>query len=200
VDGRHKGHHQSSLTELIQACSQGDVHAQRYLYDKYAPMLMMICRRYTGSNDLAEEVLSDCFIKIFKSIDHFGFQGSFEGWLKRIAIRQSIDETRKRKSFLNFEQIENFEKADAEENDHDVDYQLSMEELLLILDSLPTGYRSIFSMYAIDGMSHAEIAEMLEITVSTSKSQLFKARALLREKCLAKMKEKGYSTRRFLFA
>ena len=200
MKGRQIPYHQLSLSDLIQACSHEDLHAQQYLYDKYSPMLMMICRRYTGSNDLAEEVLSDCFIKIFRSLHLFGYQGSFEGWLKRIAIRQSIDETRKRKAFLNFEQIENFEKAADNENDIDADYQLSMEELLLILDSLPAGYRSIFSMYAIDGMNHAEIADMLEITVSTSKSQLSKARALLRHKCVEKMKEKGYCTRRFMFA
>lgn len=186
------------LTDLVGACINGDSRAQRCLYDRYAPMLMLVCRRYTGDPELAREVLSDAFIKIFNSLKNFRFEGSFDGWIKRIAVRQAIDAVRKNKNIPFFDKIENIEIKQEDTALAEEQHQLDMEELLQILDSLPSGYRTVFCMYAIEGMSHREIADTLEITENTSKSQLFKARILLKQKCLDKIRHKKISAGKYL--
>jgi RNA polymerase sigma-70 factor (ECF subfamily) len=158
---------------LLEKCRKGDRKAQHDLYQRMAPVLMGICRRYLTRGEEAEEALANSFIKIFTRLDSFQNEGSFEGWMKRVTVRECLTYLRSRK------------------NPFDQDWEgdlpsppTSTDEathLMMLVQALPTGYRTVFNLYAIEGYSHAEIAEMLDINVGTSKSQLSKARKLLQE-------------------
>ena len=160
---------------LIKACSNGDNKAFKKIYDKHSGIMYSICLRYMTNEDEAKDALQEGFIKVFNSIGKFQFTGSFEGWMRRIMIRESISFLRKKK------QLE-FSTDDMEVYDEPSNYsdaELDVDEIQQLIDKLPEGYRMVFNMYAIEGYKHSEIAEMLSIAESTSKSQLFKARKLL---------------------
>jgi RNA polymerase sigma factor (sigma-70 family) len=163
------------LANIILRCKNNERVAQNYLYNKYAPSLYSICLRYLKSSDVSQDVLVQGFYKILNNINDFKNEGSFEGWMKRIVINESLMELRKRKNFSLTIPIEEVNyQLEAEVND-----QLSYEEILSMLDELPDGYRTVFNLYAIEGYKHREIAELLGISVNTSKSQLILARRKL---------------------
>lgn len=173
----------NSLTEtdLIQGCLEGKRHAQKALFEMYAGKMLSVCKRYTRTQQEAEDILQDSFIKIFKNLHTFDYAGSFEGWVRRIMINTSLKLVSK-KSFQN-------EKIGIEDHMHEsvmpeVFNKLSEEELLNLIDTLPDGYKMVFNLYAIEGYSHKEIAKLLKIQDSTSRSQLLKARRLLQTKVL----------------
>jgi RNA polymerase sigma factor (sigma-70 family) len=164
---------------LIQSCIEGERTAQIELYQTYAPTMFGICLRYSSDYHSAEDLLQDGFIKAFRNMDRFNGEGSFEGWLKRIFINTAIEQYRKNKrlSFLPLDQ-EQQHLCDQQINIHD---QLATQELLALLQKTPYGYRTVFNLYVVEGYNHKEIGELLGISEGTSKSQLARARAYLKE-------------------
>lgn len=165
------------LDQLIKKCKKQDTKAQEQLYRLYGSKLFSICLKYSNNYANAEDTLQDAFITIFDKIGQYKNQGSFEGWLKRITVNTALQKYRKQKVFeiVSEEQIEEVEV----EIDED---QVSLEYLLQIIQQLPDRYRLVFNLYVLDGYSHKEIAEMLAISTGTSKSNLARARYILKEK------------------
>ncbi|MCH7403624.1 RNA polymerase sigma factor [Belliella kenyensis] len=165
--------------EIIEGCRKGDRKAQRFLYDTYSKKFYTICLRYIKDRDLAEDVLVESFMKIFEKIGQFESKGSFEGWMKRVIVTHALLTLRSSKNLLmevNLEPDHEYAQSSYELN------HLEAEELMELVTSLPTGYRTVFNLYVIEGYSHAEIAELLGISESTSKSQLNRSRNLLKQK------------------
>ncbi|MCE3228399.1 MAG: polymerase subunit sigma-70 [Bacteroidetes bacterium] len=169
----------ANVEEIIKGCLVRDEKAFELLYKTYYRTLFGIALRYSRNREEAEDILQDAFIKIFHSIDSFSMQGSFEGWLKRIVQNTAINNYR---SNLKFDlHIDVSEKEDiADESLNDIFTSFNAKDIVEILNRLPEGYRIVVNLYCIDGYSHKEIAEILNISISTSKSQLFKARAFLK--------------------
>ena len=164
--------------QWIRACQQGDPAAQRHVYEKYARRMLGVCMRYVGDSFEAEDILISGFMKVFDKVGQFKGEGSFEGWIRKIIVNESLSHLRRNKSIY----LEtDLEKADYEPDFQNLSNHLETEDLLLMIQQLPTGYKTVFSLYAIEGYSHKEIAAMLQISESTSKSQLCRARGLLQQ-------------------
>lgn len=166
-------------SELVKACLEGNAPAQQALYQKYAPVMYAICLRYCGSTDNAKDMLQESFIKLFESLKNFRFQGSFEGWTRRIAVTTCLDFIKKLKHQPYADELENHTNLGVEAA---VFPALGMKDLLALLQTLPVGYRTVFNLYAIEGYNHGQIAELMGISENTSKTQLFKARRILQIK------------------
>ncbi len=165
------------LEKLIKSCVKQNRKAQQELYVLYAAKLYAVCLKYSRSKEEAEDNLQDSFLLIFEKIAQFKQKGSFEGWLKRICMNTCLQRYRKHRLFeLVSEDIEDDNRIEVDEN------ELSLQFLLEIIQALPNRYRLVFSMYVLDGFSHKEIAEKLEITEGTSKSNLARARIILKQK------------------
>ena len=172
--------------QIIKGCKKHKRHAFSLLYQKYGAVMLGVCVRYIWNRNEAEDVLQEGFIKIFTKIKTFEGRGSFEGWLKRIMVNTAINYLKSNKKF----QME--EEFDANNLNHAVDYNdtefveddsiIPQEELISMINELPTGYKLVFNMYVLEGMTHKEIAEILGCSLGTSKSQLSKARKYLRAK------------------
>ncbi|MBT0607857.1 RNA polymerase sigma factor [Aequorivita echinoideorum] len=167
-----------TLEELIIKCKKQDAEAQGELYKQFSSTLFSICLRYSPNYVEAEDNLQDSFLTIFKKVGQYNGKGSFEGWMKRVAVNTVLQKYRKKKTFdiVREEQIEDEEDVELENDEIPLDF------LLKIVQELPERYRLVFSMYVMDGYSHKEIAEMLEITDGTSKSNLARARMILKNK------------------
>lgn len=183
-------HHQP---ELINKARKGDREAQNEIFKRFSPTMLGLCRSYVGDLHYSEDVMVMGFFKVFKNLGSFKGEGSFEGWIRRIMVRQCIDHLR-RKSPEQFHDPEWLRAAEMSSGS-DLPESLEVEALQSLIDEMPGGYRTVFLLYAVEGFSHKEIAAQLEISESTSKSQLFKARKLLQQK-LAGMKESVYEVRR----
>lgn len=167
------------LDQLIHDCKNFDRTAQGQLYRLLAPKLFAVCLKYARNRDDAQDNLQEGFLIIFNKIEQYNFKGSFEGWAKRIMVNQSLQKYRGT-SFL-----EIVNENIAEEPEVEIDEELeniSTDFLLKLIQELPNRYRLVFSLYVLDGYSHKEIAGMLEITEGTSKSNLARARMILKEK------------------
>ena len=164
--------------ELIKGCIRNDRHCQRALFDRYSGIMLTVCRRYTRHEMEAEDILQDALIKVFKNIEKFKFEGSFEGWIRRIVVNTALKNYKK--SSVQKEQIglESYQEGTIEP---EAIANLGEEELMIMIARLPDGYRIVFNLYVVEGYSHREIAETLVIQESTSRSQLVKARRLLQE-------------------
>lgn len=161
--------------DLARAIIRGDGKAQRAFYEKYSGKFLAICCRYVKDRMAAEDIMVDSMMRIFEKSSQFDFQGSFEGWSKRLVVNQALGYLRSKK-MLEVDVEEVREAADTTET------FLEAEDLLRLIQELPSGYRAVFNLYAIEGYSHAEIAELLGISEGTSKSQLSRARAVLQER------------------
>ncbi|MGW1454458.1 RNA polymerase sigma factor [Salegentibacter agarivorans] len=166
-----------SLEKLILQCKKQDIRAQEKLYRMYSGKLFGLCLKYSNNYQQAEDNLQDGFMTIFNKIDQYEDKGSFEGWMKRIVINTTLQKHRKEKYFeiINENQLED----PVVEIDGD---EITTDFLLESIQELPERYRQIFNLYALDGFSHKEIAEMLNISVGSSKSNLARARNILKEK------------------
>lgn len=165
--------------DLLKACLQGDRLAQRDIFNMYAGKMMAICIRYSRHKHEAEDILQDGFVKVFTHLAEFENSGSFEGWVRRIIINTAIKNNQK-KSFSH-EDI-GLDQIKEDSVGPEVFSAMSEEELIKLISALPEGYRLVFNLYAIEGFSHKEIGELLNIEESTSRSQLMKARRILQEK------------------
>jgi RNA polymerase sigma-70 factor (ECF subfamily) len=165
------------LEELIYHCQKGNRQAQAELYQRYSGILFGICLKYSRNKTEAEDNLHDSFITIFDKIDQYGFKGSFEGWAKRITVNTVLQKYRK-DQHLNVvsENTEDEIEVDTDGTD------ISLSTLLGYIQELPHKYRLTFNLYVLDGYSHKEISEMLGTSTGTSKSNLARAKAILREK------------------
>jgi len=165
------------LQELIEKCKQQDAKAQSVLYKQYSNVLFGICLKYSPNRAEAEDNLQDAFITIFSRIEQYQGKGSFEGWIKRITVNTALQKYRKKKVYdiSNEQQIEDVD-VEIEETKVPLDF------LLKIIQELPDRYRLVFNLYVLDGYSHKEIAEMLGISDGTSKSNLARARMILKTK------------------
>jgi len=166
------------LDQLINDCKKNDAKAQEQIYKLFAPKFFGVCLKYSTSYVEAEDNLQDGFIIVFKKIDQFQFKGSFEGWAKRIMINNALQKYRSQVRFLEVVS-DNVAEDDVPEID---DVAVSLEYLMQIIQELPDRYRMVFNLYVLDGYAHKEIAEMLEITTGTTKSNLARARLILKEK------------------
>ncbi len=167
-----------SLEQLINNCKKNDIKAQETLYRLYSSKLFSVCLKYSRNYEEAQDNLQEGFLLIFDKIDQFSFKGSFEGWIKRLMVNYILQQYRK-ETFLNIV------KEDIADNIEEVeidDENVSMDYLLKIIQELPDKYRLVFNLYAIDGYSHQEISDMLKISVGTSKSNLSRARVILKDK------------------
>jgi len=169
-----------SLQQLIIDCKAFDAKAQSELYKLFSSKLFSICLKYSRNYVEAEDNLQDAFVTIFKKINQFKGKGSFEGWLKRITVSTAIQRYRSQGVF-NIVNDQNIEEPIIEVNDNE---NISIDYLLQIIQELPDRYRLVFNLYVLDGYSHNDIAEMLKITNGTSKSNLARARQILKVKVL----------------
>ncbi|WP_350290480.1 RNA polymerase sigma factor [uncultured Croceitalea sp.] len=167
----------SNEKQLLKRAIASNREAQRTIYEKFAPKMLSVCRQYIKDIHFAEDVMVNGFVKVFKNLEKFEHRGSFEGWIRKIMVRESISYLRK-KQFVVFddEVVENKERV-LEETTSVID----VEQVQQLIDALPEGYKMVFVLYAVEGYKHYEIAKMLEISEGTSKSQLFKARKMLQE-------------------
>ena len=165
------------LNQLINDCKNNDRKAQEQLYKLYSPKLFAACLKYSRNYAEAQDNLQDGFILIFKKIEQYSFKGSFDGWLKRVMINNVLQQYRTQ-NFLSLVKEDIPENPEVEIDDENI----SLDYLLKIIQELPDRYRLVFNLYVNDDYSHAEIAEMLSINIGTSKSNLSRARMILKEK------------------
>jgi RNA polymerase sigma factor (sigma-70 family) len=166
--------------QLLSAVLREEPAAQRLLYDRFSRRMFGVCLRYCKHREEAEDVLQEGFVKVFQRIRSFNSQGSLEGWIRRVIVNTALEMLRKQKMVW----------TELQETDEPVmlataDTELDTESLLILIQGLPAGYRTVFNLFAIEGYSHREIAEMMGITEGTSKSQYARARAEL----ILRMKE-----------
>lgn len=175
--------------DLIAQCKQGSEAAHSQLYRLYSKAMLNTAFRITGSEDDAKDVLQEAFISAFRHLDYYRGESTFGAWLKRIVVNKAITALQKRK----FDPIPENETWDvAEEIDHSQYMEgLSVERVKKCIHELPDGYRSVLSLYLLEGYDHQEIAEIMHISESTSKSQLNRAKAKLREKLVIKSKKES---------
>lgn len=165
-----------SLDQLIENCKSNDTKAQSELYKLFSSKLFTVCLKYSRNYVEAEDNLQDAFLTIFKKIEQYKNKGSFEGWLKRVTVNTVLQQYRNEKVF----EIVNETIVDEVEVEIDED-DLSIDYLLKIIQHLPDRYRLVFNMYVLDGYSHKDIADLLEINIGTSKSNLARARQILKQ-------------------
>ncbi|MDP5229921.1 MAG: RNA polymerase sigma factor, partial [Cellulophaga sp.] len=152
--------------QLIKKASAGNGEAQKHLYEKHAPKMLSVCRQYIKDLAFAEDVMITGFVKVFKYLDTFKFEGSFEGWVRRIMVREAITHLRKNQFVVFDDEVYDKNTFNQIEMESDVD----VDHIQSLIDKLPEGYKMVFVLYGIEGYKHAEIAEMLQISESTSKS------------------------------
>ncbi|MFY8035560.1 MAG: RNA polymerase sigma factor [Cyclobacteriaceae bacterium] len=167
--------------DWIEGCKRQNREAQHALYEFFSGKMYTLCCRYIKDKMEAEDVLVMAFTKIFERIDQYKNEGSFEGWIRKVMVNESLSYLRKNKNMYLETDIE---AADREPDYDRIESQMEAEDLMKLIASLPTGYRIVFNLYSVDGFSHQEIADQLGISENTSKSQLSRARALLQKKLL----------------
>jgi len=181
--------------ELLKYCLQKNNDAQKELYRRYAPKMYAICLRFVRINSEADDLLQEGWIKVFQNLNTYNFQGSFETWIKRIFINNCINYYKKnlKNNDIFFDDIEKVKSDNEDENEHNFFYtdetkqfeiNIPTEEIMKLIQELPERKRIVFTLYVIEEYKHSEIAEMLGITEATSKTQLMKAKIMIREKLL----------------
>jgi RNA polymerase sigma-70 factor (ECF subfamily) len=177
------------LIEIIEQCQKNDRKAQELLYRRYSNVLFSICLRYSGNYENAQDVFQEGFILIFKKITQYSFSGSFEGWIKRVMVNLNLEKHRQKEIWLT-EIEENMPLIDEEDNDPNDFQNVNYQDLIKYVQNLPTQYRQVFNLYVFEEYTHNEIAESLKISPGTSKSNLSRAREILRKE-LMKIKYKA---------
>jgi len=172
------------LQQLLKECKKQRITAQRYLYDQFAVSMFLLCRRYLKSDEIAEEVMMNGFLKFFRSLDDFKYLNDQAtiGWLRKIMVNECLMELRSTNSFL---QVAPEEFEDLAFDDGVIE-KLSAEEIFHLITQLPPGYRTVFNLFELENRSHKEIAELLGISEGTSRSQLSKAKQMLQQLLIKK--------------
>jgi RNA polymerase sigma factor (sigma-70 family) len=172
--------HKYSTEDLIEKCKATDRKSQELLYKQFASKMLAVCLRYATDKMEAEDMLQNGFIKVFQKINDYRGDGSFEGWMRRIMVHSSIEYYRKHHKMMHMVDIE--ESGYEQTVNAAAASSLEAKDLLNLIQQLPAGYRMVFNLYAVEGYSHHEIAEIAGITEGASKSQLSRARNLLKQK------------------
>lgn len=165
-----------SEKDLINACRQRERRAQQALYDRFAPNMFGVCKRYVKTQEDAEDVLIEAFFKVLTNIEQYKGEGSFEGWIRRIVVNESLMALRKR---VNFSQMVELSEVDIPVTTSALQ-DLVARDILNLIDILPIGYRTVFNLYVLEGYKHREIAQIMGISINTSKSQLILAKKRLK--------------------
>lgn len=163
--------------QLIEGCRKGERLAQKELYDTYSRKMMGVCLRYVNDRETARDLLQDGFVKVFTGMDSYTGLGSFEGWLRKIFVNCALEYLRKSDVLREAADLDN--SVELVNPDSSVISEMSAAELMELVQQLPAGFRTVFNLFAIEGYSHKEIGEMLDITESTSRSQFTRAKQLL---------------------
>lgn len=179
--------------QLISEAIANNRQAQQQLYTKYASKMLSVCRQYIKDIHHAEDVMITGFMKMFTSLKKFEHKGSFEGWIKRIMIHECIDYLRVKKNSFNHKDIDDVIYSEEEDN-YEMEGDFSIDDIQLLIDNLPEGYKMVFNLYIIEGYKHNEIAELLNISEGTSKSQLSHAKRLLQTQ-ITELKNKSNGTK-----
>ena len=164
--------------DLIKGCIEENRQLQEILYKRFSPKMYGICVRYAGNTDDAQDLLQEGFIKVFKNLKKFRGDGSFEGWIRRIFVNTSIEHFRKKVKLYAVTEIQ---EVSIEDKDWNVLDNLAEKDIISMIQELSPGYRTVFNMHVIEGYSHKEIAEILRINEGTSKSQLARAKTVLKK-------------------
>jgi RNA polymerase sigma factor (sigma-70 family) len=171
--------HNITENDLINGCIAGNRRMQELLYQRFAPKMYAVCLRYANNADDANDLLQEGFIKVYRNLDKFRKEGSFEGWVRRIFVNTAIEHYRRK---VNMNSVSEREESTAEEGAWNALDHLAEKDIIGLVQDLSPGYRTVFNMYVIEGYSHREIADMLGISEGTSKSQLARAKAILQKK------------------
>jgi RNA polymerase sigma factor (sigma-70 family) len=174
-------------SDLIKGSIEGNAQMQEALYQRFAAKMYAVCLRYAGNNDDAQDLLQEGYIKVFRNLPKFRNEGSFEGWMRRVFVNTAIEQYR-RKVHLN--SISEQEEKIIEDGSVSVLDQLAERDIIALVQELSPGYRAVFNLYVIEGYSHKEIAELMNISEGTSKSQLARAKSILQKKVTAFLGEK----------
>lgn len=169
--------------ELIRGCIREEALCQKEIFDRYASRMLGVCNRYARNSADAEDILQDAFIKVFDKMHQFKFEGSFEGWIRKIVVNTAL----KKYSLRRYDkEVSGYETTERNENgiDPTAYSHLSEKDLKDLINNLPDGYRLIFNLYVIEGYQHDEIAQLLGIQAGTSRSQLVKARSMLQKQII----------------
>ena len=169
--------------EIIEGCVKGDSKCQQLVYQKFYGKMLGACMRYSKDREEARDILQDGFLKVFTNIKSYTGTGSFEGWIRRVIVNTALDYIRKNRKMIQYANSDYVEQnaEEIKEEDENSEYQnISTEEIMKAVQQLPTAYRTVFNMFVVDGFSHQEIADQLGINIGTSKSNLSKAKAHLK--------------------
>ena len=167
-------------TRLIAKAAKNNKEAQQHIFTKYAPKMLSVCRYYITDLQFAEDVMITGFFKVFSNLTSFKSKGSFEGWIRKIMVREALSFLRSKKQWVYIEEHPKTLPDAANSGESIAD--MAVDDIQLLIDELPDGYKTVFLMYAVEGYPHKDIATLLNISESTSKSQLHRARKMLQEK------------------
>lgn len=171
----------SDLDEIIKKCKEGNSKAQTELYRLFASKMFGVCMRYAKDSADAEDLVQEGFIRVFTKISQFESKGSFEGWVRRVMVNTALEKFRKNNNLYPVEDMKVFESTEMSD---DTISNISANDLMNIIQELPPRYRMVFNLFAIEGYSHQEIGEMMNISEGTSKSNLSRARIILQQKVI----------------
>jgi RNA polymerase sigma-70 factor (ECF subfamily) len=171
----------TDIKKIIKGCLAGSRRDQELLYRRHSAKLYTVCLQYSGNDEEARDILQEGFIKIFKNLHHYKYEGSFEGWIRRIVVNTALEKFRNRHNLYRVDDIDSISEPEAEPDNEDY-AGLEACDLLYIIRELPPKYRMVFNLFAIEGYSHKEIGNMLNISEGTSKSNLSRARSILQRR------------------
>jgi RNA polymerase sigma-70 factor (ECF subfamily) len=167
----------NSNSELIRQSLQNNRTAQKLLYEKFSPKMLSLCAYYIKDLQKSEEVMLSGFLKVFTKLHQYSQKGSFEGWIRKIMVYECISYLRKNNKLLFTDAIESYESI----VDNEIELKIAVEDLQIYINKLPEGCKTVFNMYVIEGYKHTEIADILNISVGTCKTQLYRARKALQD-------------------
>lgn len=181
-----EGNQKALMTDdiLLQGCLKNNAASQKELYNRYSPKMMAVCYRFAQNREDAEDMLQEGFIKVFSQIHSFRNQGALEGWIRRIIVHTCINHLKKNKRFK--ESVDLIHASLVKVREESVPSIVQAKQIIECIRLLPLGYRTVLNLYAIEGYSHREISEMLEIEESTSRSQYTRAKQMLEDVLLKK--------------
>jgi RNA polymerase sigma factor (sigma-70 family) len=171
----------SDIRKIIEGCLDGNRRDQELLYRRHSAKLYAVCLQYSGNDEEARDILQEGFIKVFENLHHYKYEGSFEGWVRKIVVNTALEKFRSKHNLFRVDDIDAISEPEAEPDNEDYS-GLQAVDLLYIIRELPPKYRMVFNLYAIEGYSHKEIGQMLNISEGTSKSNLSRARGILQRK------------------
>lgn len=175
----------SNDSQLIKQSLQNNRQAQKLLYEKFSPKMLSLCAYYIKDLQQSEEVMLNGFLKVFTKLKQYSNKGSFEGWIRKIMLFECISYLRKKNQLVFTDNIEIFETI----IENEVELAIAVEDLNNYIDELPESCKVVFNMYVIEGYKHAEIAEILNVSIGTTKTQLYRARKALQEMISLKQKK-----------